>query len=132
MYLLLESLLQTFIDFAELLLRNIFFEGSRASMLNMDFYSFGEKFIVKNIKGTSVTYVKWMRTWNYVLKQKKYFISMVPDIISPFECFGSIKKIKNSLHLYLLTCACSHWNLGKITIFWHRFLSSLRFPWHSH
>ena len=85
-------------------------------MLNRDFYSFREKFIVEDINGTSTTCIKWITTWKYVLKQKNiYLISMVVDIISSYECYGSIKKIKNSFSWPIFTNMFlqSLWNLEK-------------------
>ena len=85
-------------------------------MLNRAFYSFREKFIVEDINGTSTTYIKWITTWKYILKQKKkYLISMVLDIISSYECYGSIKKIKNSFSWPIFTNMFlqSLWNLEK-------------------
>lgn len=93
---------------------------------------FGEKSTVKNIKGSLAAYVKRMRTWK-CLKTKEILDLNGPWYYQPIWMFWQHwKKLKTRftyIHKHVSVAIVESW---KVSIFRHRFLCSLKFPWHSH
>ena len=102
-------------------------------MLNRDFCSFREKFIVEDINGTSTTYIKWITTWKYILKQKKNIWFQWSLILSAhMNVMAALKKLKTLfLDLYSQTCFYSHCGIlkNKAQVFVPFSLSRQK-PWH--